>query len=93
VSQPLAAPLEDLDGFITVVAEVSERDATAIVAESRLIDDLGMDSLALTELVLVCIESFGVDELADNLERDWELVTVGDLHHECCAALAARRTA
>jgi acyl carrier protein len=93
VSEPVAASLEDLDGFITIVAEVSERDATGIAVGSRLIDDLGMDSLALTELVLVCIESFGVDELADSLERDWEAVTVGDLHRECCAALAARRTA
>jgi acyl carrier protein len=61
------------------VREVLERDlgtpAHLITEESHLIDDLGMDSFQLTELVLVIEEEFGVPADTSDFEG---AATLGD---------------
>jgi acyl carrier protein len=64
-----------------MVAELSAVPLAEITPESRLIEDLGLDSLALAELVVVLLEHHhGAATLADRLEdRSWEGVSLGML--------------
>lgn len=49
----------------------------------RLIADLGLDSLALAEVITALVLDFGMESLAADLDdRQWELVTLGELHEE-----------
>jgi acyl carrier protein len=59
----------------TVIAEQFDLDASSIAESASFIDDLGADSLALTELMLALEEVFEV-ELDD--DRMAGIETVGD---------------
>ena len=74
-SQPL-----DWEGFAGVVASVVGTERGPVRRETRLIGDLGMDSLDLTELIAALAEETGSPALADGLEqKDWLTATAGDL--------------
>ena len=71
------------ESFVAQVALIAKVDSKAIGRETRLAADLGLDSLAITELVVALIDEFGVETLADRLdELDWEAVTLGQLFDE-----------
>jgi acyl carrier protein len=66
------------DEFISVVAEFTELPVESI-------ENLGLDSLALTELLITLIEDHGVDALTEDLfERSWERVTLAALFEKYC---------
>lgn len=50
-----------------------------------LVEGLGLDSLALTELLLTLIDEHDLDALAEDLfQRSWERVSVGELFERYC---------
>ena len=74
---------------IATVARVAHED---VQPKSRLIEDLALDSLALTEVVVFVIETYDPLPFLQRLEgRTWEGVTVGELFYECMAEERARR--
>ncbi len=52
-----------------IIHEKLDADESAIKADSRFIDDLGADSLALVELVLALEETFKIDIPDDETEK------------------------
>jgi acyl carrier protein len=73
------------EAFTARVAEIADIEPSQVHPESLLIRELGLDSLALTELVLVVIYDLGGEALAnDILERSWETVSAGQLYDDAC---------
>ena len=71
------------EAFSAAVAASVHVPAEQISPRTRLDRDLGLDSLALTELVVLLIVEFDMQGLAAELEqRDWTTVTVGALYEE-----------
>jgi acyl carrier protein len=71
------------EGFVTAVATAAHVRPDAITRSTRLDEDLGIDSLALAEVVVVLIVDFGMENIAEQLDqRDWSGVTVGELYDE-----------
>jgi acyl carrier protein len=65
--------------FADALAAVGEVDRAEVAEPARLIDDLGLDSLALTEVAVMVNTVYGVDLLEVDAFQDWEGVTAGDL--------------
>lgn len=73
----------DWDQFADSIATVADCDPSVLRPEMRLIADLGLDSLGLAELITALVLDFDMESLASDLDdRQWELVTLGDLHEE-----------
>ena len=71
---------EEWQGLVARVAEVAGVEPSTVTAETRLIEDLGLDSLALTELLVAVISEHYLDDVAAELaERRWEGTTVAEL--------------
>lgn len=71
------APL-DFDSFVQHLSDGLDLDPSEVVAQARLVEDLGLDSFDLVEL-LTLVEELGVrfpDDVAVAIE------TVGDLYGE-----------
>ena len=51
-------------------------DADAISMEAELANDLGVNSLDLADLVLLCEDEFGIEFSEDDIHK---LITVGDV--------------
>jgi acyl carrier protein len=69
--------------FAAEIAQITGIPPADVTEASRLIDDLGLDSLALTELLVVLIDEYDMHSLSRGLEdREWQNVTVRDLYHE-----------
>jgi acyl carrier protein len=82
------APATDLTwrDFANTLGEVSP--GSEIKPETRLVEDLGLDSLALAELITFLMETYGAPNLSQQLEdRVWEGVTAGTLFEECEASV------
>jgi acyl carrier protein len=60
-----------------VVAKQLGKKVEEITLEKKFIDDLGADSLDLSELIMAFEEAFDVDEISD--EDSAKFVTVGDV--------------
>lgn len=70
-------PLE-FEAFARLMSEALDLDVEEVVPEARLVEDLGLDSFDLVEL-LTTVEELGVrfpDEVAAGID------TVGDLYRE-----------
>ena len=68
------------DELVNTTAEIAEGSSRAIAHDTRLIADLGLDSLAVTELVVVLIDEYGIETLSRDLDAiEWETLTVGAL--------------
>jgi acyl carrier protein len=69
--------------FAVVIAEAAQVPIDRIESSSRLLEDLGIDSLSLAELVCVLIVDLGMASVDDDVgERDWFEITVGELFRE-----------
>lgn len=62
------------------VAAIAQVPADALAPETRIVGDLNLDSLALTELAVLLVVEFGVDDAVLADDRDWSAVTLGELH-------------
>jgi acyl carrier protein len=60
-----------------VVAKQLGKSVDEITPEKKFVDDLGADSLDLSELIMSFEEAFGVDEISD--EDSQKFITVGDV--------------
>ena len=69
--------------FAAAIADVSGVQVGRISESSRLIEDLGLDSLALSEVIVFLLVELEMDSLgADLQDREWVRVTVGELFTE-----------
>lgn len=59
-----------------VLVEELQIDEDKITLEAELMNDLGMNSLELAELVIHCEETFDID-IDENIAKDF--VTIGDV--------------
>jgi len=71
------------DALIAAVAEIGDLAPTDISGESRLVEDLGLDSIALAEVVAYLIVDWEMESVAADLEeRDWASVTIDAICRE-----------
>lgn len=71
--------------LVDEAARFAQVPADSIGRETFLIEGLGLDSLALTELLITLIEEHGAEALADELfARSWERVTLAQLFETYC---------
>ncbi len=69
--------------FRAAIAEVADAPPDAVTLKSRLIEDLGVDSFGLAELVAVLLVDLAMSSLeSDLVDREWERLTVGELFEE-----------
>ena len=64
-----------LTGLTDVLADVAHVDRSAVSAEARLVDDLGIDSMTLVDVVVAAEDRFGLVIPDDDWAR---FETVGD---------------
>jgi hypothetical protein len=70
--------------FLDTLSEILPASGAELKPGARLIEDLGLDSLALAELIIVVIEKYDPPSLTRPLkDRTWEGVTLGRLFQEC----------
>ena len=78
-----AAGQASWEDFVHSVAAAAGIPVREVSPSTRLIEDLDLDSLALTEVVVMLIVELGMESLSDGLEqRRWDSVTVGGLYDE-----------
>lgn len=71
------------DEFAAAIGGAANIAGSAIDRRSRLLEDLGLDSLALAEVVVLLLVDFNMTRLGVELgKRNWTLVTVGELYDE-----------
>ena len=69
------------------VAEVARVPPEQVTRDAWLIDDLGLDSLSVAEIIAMLAVDYGLDRALDDLERrSWERTTAGDLFEAAAAA-------
>jgi len=83
-------PSPQWEGFAAEIAAIAQRPTEEVERRLRIVEDLGLDSVALAELVLVLIDDYGMASISDDLDqRTWEGVTVGQLFDEYLRDAAA----
>jgi acyl carrier protein len=83
VSAQPQAPKRSWDDFAATVAGIARVPVEGVRRDTRLVGDLGLDSLALTEVIVALIVDFDMEALSTELEeRDWGAVTIGSLYDE-----------
>jgi acyl carrier protein len=81
----LGSSRPDWPTFASAVAEAASIRVDLLSRDKRLLEDLGLDSLSLAEVVVVLVVDFKMDELADHVELTrWRNITVGELYDACC---------
>jgi acyl carrier protein len=64
------------DEFLAELALIARMPAAEIDGDARLVEDLGLDSVALTEVAVVLIDQHGADPDPQLLAQSWEGLTV-----------------
>lgn len=80
---------------LAILASVTDRREGEISLEDRVVEDLGLDSLAVIELIVALTDQPGLESFATQmLEGTWANVTVRSLieayDHACTHAAIAR---
>lgn len=71
------------DSFADAIAAAAQVQPSAVARSTRLSADLGLDSLALAELVVSLIVDFQMEVVAEDFdERNWGEITAGQLYDE-----------
>lgn len=74
------------EDFSLSVRDVAHMRGASPRRDQRLVEDLGLDSLALAELAVFLIVDLEVDTFASTLhQREWRGVTLGELYDEYCS--------
>jgi acyl carrier protein len=69
--------------FATEVAEIAQVAAAEVGPDTKVLEDLALDSLALAELGVVLVDKYDLGTLSSDLEaRSWDNVTVRALYDE-----------
>jgi acyl carrier protein len=69
--------------FANAIALAGKLPAENVRQDQRLLEDLGLDSLGLLEVIVFLVVDCGMEALADELpERDWRGVSAGELYRE-----------
>jgi acyl carrier protein len=71
--------LEDInmyDKFVSLLVEELQIDPAEITMEAELSNDLGINSIELADLVMICEEKFGITIEDDDIRK---FTTVGDV--------------
>jgi acyl carrier protein len=80
------SPERTWDELANAVAEIARVERADIGPDTRLVDDLHLDSLALAQLAVTLIVDFDMGWLSDELERrQWSGITAGELYERRCA--------
>ena len=75
------APPLDWPAFADRVASHASPVQAEITRESRVVRDLGLDSLALAELIVTCVDELGMTLTLGSLgDVAWSEVSIGELH-------------
>ena len=75
------------DEFVDQFAWSAGVAAVDVTGDARLVADLGLDSLALAEVIVGLIEKYAPPSLVRDVDgREWERLTVGELYSECVRA-------
>jgi acyl carrier protein len=83
---------DDWNLIVGHLAEVAEVAPDTITRETRLVDDLNLDSLGLTEAVVILLADLELEELPDSLaSADWSTLTVGEVHDRCRGAARGQK--
>jgi acyl carrier protein len=83
-----------LEAFAAALCEIAHVSPDAAHADTRLLEDLALDSLALANLVAALVVDFEMRSLDDGLPaRSWTDVTFGDLYEEYRTGRPPKRTA
>jgi acyl carrier protein len=78
-----AKPAADLswEEFVAEVAAIANVPESEVLPETRVLEDLALDSLALAELGVVLVDKYGTWSSSNHLEqRRWDNVTVRELY-------------
>ena len=82
---------DDTDtNLYAALAAMLQRDTAGLSPETRLVEELALDSMSVLELLMDLEERLGIDIDSDNLEPE-HLATIGSLARflaECAAAPA-----
>jgi acyl carrier protein len=73
------------EDFATSIALVGLVSLDAVTPDARLIEDLDLDSLALTEVVVMLMTEYDLGTRTELERREWRGVTVGALYEQCLA--------
>ncbi len=83
----------EFDEFRAAIASIAEVPVAQVRAESRVLEDLALDSLTLAELGVVLVDRFNTYSLSQELEtRSWDDVTVRALYDEYLSGSPAVRS-
>jgi acyl carrier protein len=75
--------------FADEVAVLGKIPRDSVTPQAKLGEDLGLDSLAMAEVVALAIEEYNAAQLARDIEnRDWDGMTLGELYAECAGRSA-----
>jgi len=73
-------PAPGWEQFRDKVAAIAEVAPAQVTESTRVVEDLGLDSLALTELVVMLIDDYGMTSLYAGLEtKSWQDTAAGEL--------------
>jgi acyl carrier protein len=71
------------DQFARRLATVTGVGTAQVQPDARLVDDLGLDSIAIAEVVVMLLADYQLDGLSERLQSsNWRDVTVGTLYDE-----------
>lgn len=74
------------DVLVGQLAELAGVPPDAVTPDARLVEHIGLDSLAIAELVLILVQDHGIDaRVADAEGRDWSRISAGQLLEEVTA--------
>jgi Phosphopantetheine attachment site len=75
---------EGWEEFRARLSELTGVPLEDVTPAARLVEDLGLDSLGITEVAVLLLVDYELDGLSDGLQRSgWDGVTAGDVYEEC----------
>ena len=72
--------------FAIELSQIAQVESEQIKPDVRLVEDLGLDSLALTEVIVFVLERYNPASFRQLEDRTWEGVTARQLFDECMRA-------